>query len=68
MIGKVKFFNSDKGFGFIVPEDSNAPDVFVHIKDIQKSGLDELRQGQRVSFDLVPSRNGKNCAGNIAVV
>ena len=68
MIGTVKFFNGTKGYGFIANDDGKSPDTFVHIKDIQKSGLDELKQGQKVSFDLQPSRNGKTCATKIAVV
>ncbi|KPF41345.1 cold-shock protein [Rhizobium sp. G187] len=56
--GTVKFFNQDKGFGFITP-DGGAKDVFVHISAVQASGLDTLSEGQQVSFDTEPDRMGK---------
>ena len=56
--GTVKFFNQDKGFGFITPE-GGAKDVFVHISDLQASGIQTLRDGQEVSFDTEPDRMGK---------
>ncbi len=56
--GKVKFFNADKGFGFIVPEDGGK-DVFVHISAVQRSGLPALLEGQRVSFENEPDKKGK---------
>lgn len=62
-IGTVKFFNTAKGFGFIQPE-AGDKDVFVHISAVQAAGLDTLREGQRVSFDVVTER-GKPAAGNI---
>ena len=62
-IGTVKFFNTEKGFGFIQPEDGSK-DVFVHISAVERSGLDGLKEGQRVSFDVVEER-GKNAAGNL---
>jgi len=54
----VKFFNADKGFGFITP-DGGAKDVFVHISSLQASGIQALREGQQVSFDTEPDRFGK---------
>ena len=56
--GTVKFFNQDKGFGFITPEDG-AKDVFVHISALQASGLQSLQDGQQVPFDTEPDRMGK---------
>ena len=56
--GTVKFFNSDKGFGFIAP-DGGAKDVFVHISALQASGIQSLREGQKVSFDTESDRAGK---------
>jgi cold shock protein len=56
--GTVKFFNSEKGFGFITP-DNGGPDVFVHISAVQSSGLGTLNEGQQVSFDVEPDKKGK---------
>ncbi|MCM2292871.1 cold-shock protein [Allorhizobium sp. BGMRC 0089] len=56
--GKVKFFNQDKGFGFITP-DGGAKDVFVHISALQAAGIQTLRDGQEVTFDTEPDRMGK---------
>ncbi|MBB4067427.1 cold-shock protein [Gellertiella hungarica] len=58
MKGTVKFFNQDKGFGFITPE-GGAKDVFVHISALQASGMQTLRDGQQVTFDTEPDRMGK---------
>lgn len=58
MTGTVKFFNSDKGFGFITPDDG-AKDIFVHISALQGSGLTGLTDGQKVSFDTEPDKRGK---------
>jgi len=62
-IGVVKFFNASKGFGFIQPEDGTK-DVFVHISAVERSGLGSLREGQRVTFDIVTER-GKQAASNL---
>ena len=64
--GTVKFFNTQKGFGFISPEDGSA-DMFVHITAIQAAGLDSLNEGQKVSFDVEDNR-GKDTAANIKVI
>lgn len=56
--GTVKFFNNDKGFGFIKPDDGSR-DVFVHISAVTNSGIGQLNEGQRVSFDVEPDSRGK---------
>jgi CspA family cold shock protein len=56
--GTVKFFNTDKGFGFITPTGGGS-DIFVHISALQASGFNDLREGQKVSFDTEPDRLGK---------
>ena len=65
--GTVKWFNSVKGYGFITPDDGSK-DAFVHISAVESAGLSELREGQRVSFELQPGRNGKSSAENLKVV
>ncbi len=65
--GTVKFFNATKGFGFIEPEDGSK-DAFVHISAVERAGLSTLREGQKVSFDLVADRkSGKMAADNLKV-
>jgi CspA family cold shock protein len=56
--GTVKFFNTDKGFGFIKP-DNGGPDIFVHISAVQASGLNGLTENQKVSYDTEPDKRGK---------
>jgi CspA family cold shock protein len=56
--GTVKFFNSEKGYGFIKPDDGSR-DVFVHVSAVTRSGLATLNEGQRVSFDIEPDNRGK---------
>lgn len=56
--GTIKFFNHEKGFGFITPEDGGK-DVFVHISAIQGSGLPQLDEGAKVSFETEPDRRGR---------
>ena len=65
-VGKVKWFNAQKGFGFIQPEDGSK-DVFVHISAVERAGLAGLNEGQKVSFDLQQER-GKTSAGNLKAV
>ena len=66
--GTVKWFNGQKGFGFIQP-DQGGPDVFVHISAVERSGLGTLNEGQKVSFDLVADRRtGKSSADNLKAV
>ena len=61
--GTVKFFNTTKGFGFIIPEDGDK-DVFVHISALEKSGINQLNDGQKVSYELETNK-GKTSAVNI---
>lgn len=56
--GTVKFFNNDKGFGFIRPDDGSR-DVFVHISAVTSSGIGALNEGQRISFEVEPDKRGK---------
>ena len=65
--GTVKFFNTTKGYGFIQPEDGSK-DVFVHISAVQRSGLDGLKENQKVSFELERGRDGKTSAVNLKAV
>jgi CspA family cold shock protein len=62
-IGTVKFFNTTKGFGFIQPSDGSK-DVFVHISAVERAGLGTLREGERVSYEIITER-GKQAAGNL---
>ena len=63
--GTVKWFNSTKGFGFIQP-DNGGPDAFVHISSVERSGMRELVEGQKVSYELeTDKRSGKQSAGNL---
>jgi cold shock protein len=66
--GTVKWFNSQKGFGFIQPE-SGGTDVFVHISAVERAGLGTLQEGQKVSFEVVTDRrSGKSSADNLRAV
>lgn len=66
--GTVKWFNAQKGFGFITP-DSGGSDAFVHISAVERAGLSDLREGQKVSFDLVSDRKtGKMAAEKLEVL
>jgi CspA family cold shock protein len=62
--GTVKFFNDNKGFGFISPE-GGGPDSFVHISDVERSGMSTLREGQRVTYDVEDDQRGKQKATNL---
>ncbi|RLK03444.1 cold-shock protein [Ruegeria conchae] len=64
--GTVKWFNSTKGFGFIEPEDGKR-DVFVHISALERSGISELKDGQKVTFDIEAGRDGRDNAANLAL-
>ena len=64
--GTVKWFNTQKGYGFIQPDEGGA-DVFVHISAVQNSGLTGLDEGQKISYEIVKDkRTGKSAAGNLA--
>jgi cold shock protein len=63
--GTVKFFNSQKGFGFIQPADGSK-DVFVHISAVERAGMRTLMEGQKVNFEIVTER-GKQAAGNLSL-
>jgi CspA family cold shock protein len=62
--GTVKFFNADKGYGFIAPEDGG-PDAFVHITAVERAGMRTLDRDQRVSYELETDRRGKTSAVNL---
>ena len=62
--GTVKWFNTTKGYGFIAPEDGSK-DVFVHISAVERAGLGTLREGQHVSFEVRPGRNGRTAAEDL---
>jgi CspA family cold shock protein len=64
--GIVKFFNGQKGFGFIQPE-TGGPDVFVHVSAVERSGMRGLVEGQKLSFDVITER-GKQAASNLREV
>jgi len=63
-IGKVKFFNAQKGYGFIQPEDGGQ-DAFVHISAVERAGMNTLNQDQKVSYELEQDQRGKTSAVNL---
>ena len=66
--GTVKWFNEQKGYGFVQP-DNGSKDVFVHISAVERAGLRTLKEGQKVSFEIVTDkRKGKSSAGNLTAV
>lgn len=62
--GSVKWFNSQKGFGFIQP-DSGSRDVFLHISAVERAGISNLAEGQKVTFDIQRGRDGRESAENL---
>lgn len=66
-IGIVKFFNTDKGYGFIQPEDGGN-DSFVHISAVERAGMATLQKGQRLSYDVEADQRGKQSAVNLTAV
>jgi len=62
--GTVKWFNATKGYGFIQPDDGSK-DVFVHVSDVQRSGLQGLNEGDKIDFVLQKGQQGKISAGNL---
>ena len=67
MNGTVKWFNATKGFGFIEPE-NGGKDAFVHISALERSGIAALNEGQKVSYELVTGRNGKEAAEELQLI
>ena len=65
--GTVKWFNTNKGFGFIEP-DTGSKDVFVHISAVEGSGLQGLTDGQKLTYEIEPGRDGRESATNLALV
>ncbi len=65
--GTVKWFNPVKGYGFIQPEDGSK-DVFVHVSAVEGAGLSSLSEGQKISYELQPGKNGKSSAENLSVI
>ena len=66
-VGTVKWFNAQKGYGFIQPEDGSK-DVFVHISAVEQAGMRSLNEGQRIGFDLETGKQGKIAAVNLKQV
>lgn len=64
--GTVKFFNSQKGYGFIQPDDGGK-DVFVHISAVERAGIPNPDEGQKLSYDLEQDRQGRTAATNLRV-
>ena len=65
--GKVKWFSTVKGYGFIVPDDGSN-DAFVHISAVEKAGLSSLQEGQEIEYELVPGQGGRSSAENLKVL
>jgi CspA family cold shock protein len=65
--GTVKWFNAQKGYGFIQPDDGSK-DVFVHISALEKAGMASLQEGQKLSFEVLPGKQGKSSAANLRAV
>ncbi|MDZ5454619.1 cold-shock protein [Labrys sp. ZIDIC5] len=64
-IGTVKWFNRNKGYGFIKP-DSGSSDIFLHVSEVEKAGLQDLQEGQKIAYEIVADRRtGKLKAGNL---
>ena len=64
--GTVKWFNTAKGFGFIAP-DTGGADVFVHISAVEQSGMTGLADNEKVAYDLIDGRDGRQMAGNLSM-
>jgi len=65
--GTVKWFNTEKGYGFIQPEDGGK-DIFVHITAVQQAGLSGLADNQQVEFELIDGRDGRKSAGDLKLI
>ena len=66
--GTVKWFNGQKGFGFIQPDEGSGTDVFVHISAVERAGMRTLQKDQRVKYELETDRRGKTSAVNLEAV
>ena len=66
--GIVKFFNTQKGFGFIAPDTGGGKDAFVHITALERAGISSLNEGDKVSFELETGRDGKASATNLKLL
>jgi CspA family cold shock protein len=66
-VGIVKWFNLKKGYGFIEPEDGSK-DIFVHISAVQRAGMDALREGQKVQFEVAAGGDGRSSAENLVAL
>ena len=66
-IGTVKFFNSQRGYGFVQPE-AGGKDVFVHISAVERAGMSTLNEGQKISYDVESGRDGRTSAINLRAV
>jgi CspA family cold shock protein len=64
-IGTVKWFNPTKGFGFIQP-DTGGKDIFVHISAVQRAGMQTLKEGQKISYEIQTQKDGRQSAENLA--
>ena len=65
--GRVKWFNTTRGFGFIEPDEGGS-DAFVHITAVHDAGLKELQEGQLIEYEMLPAKTGKDCAMNLRVL
>lgn len=65
--GTVKWFNSTKGYGFIAPDDGGK-DIFVHISAVERAGLQALNDNQKISYDLLTGRDGRESAGDLVLL
>jgi CspA family cold shock protein len=65
-VGTVKWFNAQKGYGFIQPDDGSK-DVFLHISAVERAGLHNIAEGQRITYERQMGRNGKDSAENLSV-
>jgi Cold shock proteins len=65
--GSVKWFNPTKGYGFIEPSEGGS-DAFVHISAVERAGMNTLREGQKVEYELVTGQNGKTSAENLVAL
>jgi len=63
-IGTVKWFNATKGYGFLQPDDGSK-DVFVHVSDVERAGIGNLQEGQKLEYELQRGQQGKTSAGNL---